>query len=63
MEVHTKKAIKTGFFSAIGFAITTVSLDYYNNNKLEIWGLLFKILFFGVFMSIYFNYIFKKEGK
>jgi hypothetical protein len=63
MQPYTRKAIKSGVFSAIGFGIVTAGLNYYDGDDFEIWKLIFKTLFFGVFMGFYFNYSFKKQSK
>lgn len=63
MQAYTKKAIKAGFFSAIGYGIISFFIDYYDNDNFEVWKLLFKIIFFGVFMGFYFNYSFKKQSE
>ncbi|OSY87246.1 hypothetical protein WH52_12345 [Tenacibaculum holothuriorum] len=61
MQPYTKKAIKAGVFSAIGYGTFTAALTYYDNGNFEIWKLLFKIIFFGIFMGLYFNYSFRKQ--
>ena len=63
MQPYTKKALKSGIASAIGFGLITALLDYYNNDDFEIWKLIFKTLFFAAFMSVYFNYSFKKQSE
>ncbi|WP_405572818.1 hypothetical protein [Winogradskyella sp. Asnod2-B02-A] len=63
MKSYTKRAIKSGIFAGIGFGIATAGIDYYNGDDFELWKLVFKILFFAVFMGLYFNYSFKKQSE
>jgi len=61
MKPYTKKAIKSGVFAGIGFAVVTAGIDLFNGDDFELWRLIVKILFFTIFMGIYFNYSFKKQ--
>ena len=63
MKSYTKRAIKGGIFAGIGFGIATAGIDYYNGDNIELWKLVFKILFFAVFMGLYFNYSLKKQSE
>ncbi len=63
MKSYTKRAIKSGIFAGIGFGVATAGIDYYDGNDFELWKLIFKILFFAVFMGLYFNYSFKKQSE
>jgi len=63
MKSYTRRAIKSGIFVGIGFGVATAGIDYYDGNDFELWKLIFKILFFAVFMGLYFNYSFKKQSE
>ncbi len=63
MKSYTKRAIKSAIFAGIGYGIVTVGIDYYNGDDFELWKLVFKILFFSVFMGLYFNYSLKKQSE
>lgn len=61
MKSYTKRALKSGVVAGICFGLITVGIEYFSGEDLELWKLIFKTLFFGVFMTIYFNYSFKKN--
>ena len=61
MKSYTKKTLKSGIASAVGFGLTTALLDYYSNDDFEISKIIIKTLIFTVLMGVYFNYTFKKE--
>ena len=63
MKSYTKKALKSGIASAIGFGLITALLDYYNNDDFEISKLIIKTVIFTVPMGVYFNYTFKKGSE
>lgn len=62
MQSHTKKAIQSGIASAIGYGAVTTGINYYSGDKFELWKILFEIIFFGVIMTVYFNYSLKKKA-
>ena len=63
MKSYTKRAIKSGIFSGIGFGIATAGIDEYKGDEFEWWKRGFKILWCAVFMGLYFNYSFKKQSE
>ena len=62
MKHYTKKAIKSGISTGIGFGIVTAGIDLYDRDDFELWKFIFKILLFTVFMILYFNYSLKKQS-
>ncbi len=63
MKPYIKKALKFGVISAIVFGLVKVALDFFLKDDFELWGFVFKTLLFGVFMSIYFYFNFKKQSE
>ena len=63
MKVQTKKILKYGLFSGLGFAGLTAIFDYVVGHDFNAWKFLFGFLFFGIAMGAWSRYNFKKQAE
>ena len=63
MKVQTKKILKYGLFSGLGFAGLMTVFDYVDGHGFNILKFLFGFLFFGIAMGAWSHYNFKKQAE
>ncbi len=63
MKDQTKKILKYGLFSGLGFAGLMTVFDYYDGNDFNLLKFLFGFLFFGIAMGAWSRYNFKKQAE
>jgi hypothetical protein len=63
MNKQTKKILKSGLLSGIGYAGFMAAFDYADGQDFRIWRFLFNALFFGLAMSVLSRYSAKKQGE
>ncbi|MBD0852074.1 hypothetical protein [Maribacter arenosus] len=63
MKVQTKKILKYGLFSGLGFAGLTAVFDYIDGHDFKLWKFLFGFFFFGLAMGASIRYDLKKYAQ
>ena len=63
MKIQTKKILKYGLFSGLGFAGLIAAFDYVDGNVFNTWKFLSGFLIFGIAMGAWRRYDLKKQAE